>query len=84
MPRKSRRRSARPRCLSVASRRRALFEQLEQRQLLAVDLVYPNDLNTLPSADLTLQGFLDGSTPSMRLVAGGNTIVSAALLPTRL
>ncbi|MCC6510641.1 MAG: hypothetical protein IT423_16175, partial [Pirellulaceae bacterium] len=79
MSRKSRRRSARLRGLSSNIRRRTLFEQLEQRQLLAIDLIYPSDLTTLPTADLRLQGFLNGSTPSVRLVAGSSTIVSGAL-----
>ncbi len=62
-------------------RRKMLFEDLEQRALMAVDLVYPNDLSTLPSADLRFQAFMNGSTPSARLVpAGGGAAVASVAL----
>ncbi|MEO1524344.1 MAG: hypothetical protein AAFX06_02860, partial [Planctomycetota bacterium] len=53
-------------------RRRALFEMLEERHLLAADLDYPADILDASITDLTLRAEGGGATPFLRLYETSN------------
>ncbi|MEO1524778.1 MAG: NosD domain-containing protein [Planctomycetota bacterium] len=64
---------------SRRARRLRTLELLEQRHLLAVDLLYPNDLPYLDGADLTLQADTNGGN-FLRLFDGATEVSSVELV----